>query len=115
MTRLAKKKRRDSERDPSTVKRVLKAGRVALAVGAGVALFSRSGLLEKSNRLFPALMDTKKTFQKEMLGKKGTAMNLYNAYNKSIGEKGQVFKDVLANKKGRPINPSTANIIISLT
>jgi hypothetical protein len=108
VTRLAKKKRRDSERDPSTVKRVLKAGRVALAVGAGAALFSRSGLLEKSNRLFPALMDTKKTFQKEMLGKKGTAMNLYNAYNKSIGEKGQVFKDVLANKKGRPINPSTA-------
>lgn len=105
---MAKKKRRDSERDPSTVQRVLKAGRVALAVGAGVALFSRSGLLEKSNRLFPALMDTKKTFQKEMLGKKGTAMNLYNAYNKSIGEKGQVFKDVLASKKGRPINPSTA-------
>ena len=103
------KKRRDDKRDPSTVKRVLKAGGAVLAVGAGAALFSRSNLLESTNRLIPALLDTSKTYNKAMYGKKRTAMNMYEAFNKSIGKKGEVFKDVLASKdlKVKGYRPST--------
>ena len=95
------KKRRDDGRDSSTVKRVLKAGGAVLAVGAGATLFARSGLLEKSNKLIPALLDTSKAYTKEMYGKKRTAMNMYEAFNKTVGKKGEVFKDVLAGKELR--------------
>ena len=93
------KKRRDDGRDSSTVKRVLKAGGAVLAVGAGATLFARSGLFEKSNKLIPALLDTSKAYTKEMYGKKRTAMNMYEAFNKTVGKNGEVFKKTLANKE----------------
>ena len=98
------KKRRDSDRDPSTAKRVLKAGGAALAVGAGVALFSRSGGLKQASALIPALTDTRKAYNRAMLGKKGTAMDMYNAYVKSVGKKGEVFKETLKKKRGSIVN-----------
>ncbi len=115
---MAKKKRRDSKRDPSTAKRVLKAGGAVLAVGAGAALFSRSGLLKKASDVLPALRDTTRTFNKEMLNKKATAMNLYNAYNKSVGPRGTVLKQTLKNRKtllkegkeALKYNPSTSRL-----
>ena len=103
------KKRRDDKRDSSTVKRVLKAGGTVLAVGAGAALFSRSGLFEKSNKLIPALMETSKSYNKSMYGKKRTAMNMYNAFEKSIGKDGKVFKETLA-RQSTKINPSTGRM-----
>ena len=97
---MAKKKRRDDKRDPSTTKRILKAGRAALAVGAGVALLASNdktfNVAKKAmTELLPTAKQTKKAFQKELFGKKKTAMNLYNAYNKAVGKNGEVVKDAL--------------------
>ena len=108
MTRLAKK-RRDDKRDSSTVKRVLKAGGTVLAVGAGAALFSRSSLFEKGNKLIPALMETGKSYNRSMYGKKRTAMNMYNAFEKSIGKDGKVFRETLA-RQSTKINPITGRM-----
>ena len=112
------KKRRDSERDPSSAKRVLKAGGAVLAVGAGMALLSRSGKLSQLNDVMPVLKDTSRKFNKELLGKKKTALNYYNAYNKSIGKKGEVVKKALRDRKDTiknaakslDYNPSTARL-----
>ena len=106
----SKKKRRKRLRkdETSTAKRVLKFGGTVLAIGAGASLFSRSNLFRKSSELIPALVDTKNTFRKSLLNKKGTAMDYYNAFNKSIGKNGQVFKETLEKQKGRNWNPSTA-------
>jgi predicted KAP-like P-loop ATPase len=117
VTRLAKK-RRDSERDPSSVKRVLKAGGAVLAVGAGMALLSRTGKLSQFNDVMPVLRDTSRKFNKELLGKNKTAMNYYNAYNKAIGKKGEVVKRALRERKSLvqdaakslDYNPSTAKL-----
>ena len=97
---MAKKKRRDAKRDPSTTERILKAGKAALAVGAGVALLANNdkayGVAKKAmTELLPTAKQTKKAFQKEMFGKKKTAMNLYKAYNKSVGKNGEVVKEAL--------------------
>ena len=92
------KKRRDDKRSTSTAKRVLKAGGTVLAIGAGAALFSRSGLLKKTNDIIPALRDTTRTFNKEMLNKKATAMNLYEAYNKTVGPRATVLKNTIKNQ-----------------
>ena len=73
------KKRRDSERDPSTAKRVLKAGRAVLAVGVGAALFSRTGGLKHASAIIPALSDTKKIYNKAMSST--DVLNLYNKYD----------------------------------
>ena len=103
------KKRRDSKRDPSSSQRLLKAGRTALAVGAGAVLFSRSNMGKKVvSETIPALLETKKTYSAALLGKKHTAMNMHDAYMKSIGKKGEVFKKTLSNKKNIKYNPSTA-------
>ena len=98
------KKRRDSKRDPSTAKRVLKAGGAALAIGAGVALFSRSGGLKHASAIIPALSDTKKIYNRNLLNKKKTAMNMYEAYTKAVGKNGEVFKETLKKKRGSIIN-----------
>ena len=45
------KKRLDKERDSSSAQRIMKAGRAALAVGAGAALFSRTKLSTKLHHL----------------------------------------------------------------
>lgn len=110
---MAKKKRRDKKRDPSTTERVLKAGRAALAVGAGVALLASNDKTynvakRAMTELLPTAKQTKKAFQKELFGKKKTAMNLYNAYNKSVGKKGEVVKEALKANKAK----STKNIRI---
>ena len=98
------KKRRDSERDPSTAKRVLKAGGAVLAVGAGAALFSRTGGLKHASAIIPALSDTKKIYNKAMLNKKGTAMDMYEAYTKAVGKNGEIFKETLKKKRGDIVN-----------
>ena len=113
------KKRRDNDRDPSSKKRVLKAGGAVLAVGAGMALLSRTGQLSKLNDVMPVLRDTTRKFNKELLGKqKKTAMDYYNAYNKSIGKRGEVVKKALKERKdlvkdkSKTLNydPSTAKL-----
>ena len=98
------KKRRDSKRDPSTAKRVLKAGGTALAIGAGAALFSRTGGLKHASSLIPALADTKKIYNKNLLNKDKTAMNMYEAYTKAVGKNGEVFKETLKKRRGTVAN-----------
>ena len=98
------KKRRDDKRDSSAAKRVLKAGGTALAIGAGAVLFSRSGGLKHASSLIPAISDTKKIYNKNLLNKKKTAMNMYEAYTKAVGKKGEVFKETLKKRKGSVVN-----------
>ena len=103
---MAKKKRRDKKRDPSTTERVLKAGRAALAVGAGVALLASNDKTynvakRAMTELLPTAKQTKRAFQKELFGKKKTAMNLYNAYNKAVGKNGEVVKEALKANKAK--------------
>ncbi len=93
------KKRRDKERDPSSAQRIIKAGRAALAVGAGVALFNNSQLKHNLRQVMPAIDSTRKTFRNELLNKKKTALNIYNAYDKAIGKDGKVFKKTLEESK----------------
>ena len=104
------KKRRDSKRDPSSAQRLLKAGRTALAVGAGAVLFSKSDLGKKALfETLPAVLETKKTYSAALKGKKHTAMNIHNAYMKSVGKNGEVFKETLSKKKSIAYRPSTAS------
>ena len=94
------KKRRDSKRDPSSGERLLKAGRTALAIGAGAVLFSKSDFGRKVLfETLPATLESKKTFSTALKGKKHTAMNIHNAYMKSVGKKGEVFKETLSKKQ----------------
>ena len=104
------KKRRDSKRDPSSAQRLLKAGRTALAVGAGAVLFSKSDFGKKALfETLPAVLETKKTYSAALKGKKHTAMNIHNAYMKSVGKSGEVFKETLSKKKQIAYRPSTAS------
>ena len=107
---MAKKKRIDKKRDDSTAKRVLKAGGAVLAVGAGAALFSRSGGLKHLSKIAPAISDTTKTFRKELLNKDFNAMNIYNAYDKSIGKNANEFKKTLTKKRTADYKFSTARL-----
>ena len=94
------KKRIDRERDKTSAQRIMKAGRTALAIGAGAVLFSRSNIGTKAlNEFIPAISDTKKAFSKELLGKKRTASSMYEAFNKTIGMDGQAFKATLNARK----------------
>ena len=104
------KKRRDSKRDPSSGERLLKAGRTALAIGAGAVLFSKSDFGRKALfEALPATLESKKIFSTALKGKKHTAMNIHNAYMKSVGKKGEVFKETLSKKRGMAYRPSTAS------
>ena len=106
---MAKKKRRSAKSD-STAKRVLKVGGAVLAVGAGAALFSRKGGLDKLSKVVPAIRDTHVAFRKELLNKDHTAMNIYNAYNKTIGKRGEQFRKTLAKKATQEYSFSTARL-----
>ena len=104
------KKRIDKERDSTSSQRILKAGKAALAIGAGAVFLSKTGLSRKLvSEVVPAVLDTKKTFSKELMGKKTTATNLYNAYNRSIGKNGEVFKKTLTNNKNIKYKPRTSD------
>ena len=100
------RKRRDKERDPSTSERLLKAGTTALALGAGAVFFNKSRLGKTLTReISPALLQTGRNFKKELLGKDKTdLMVLGEAFEKTIGRHGEIFKDTLRNKKLEPLN-----------
>ena len=106
---MAKKKRR-SAKSNSTKKRVLKVGGAVLAAGAGAALFSRKGGLQQLGKIVPAIRDTKVAFQKELLNKNYSAMNIYEAYNKTIGKRGEQFRKTLAKKASKEYSFSTARL-----
>lgn len=94
------KKRRDKERDPSSVQRVAKLGGTALAIGAGAVLFNRSDMgMKIHSEIMPALSKTQKGIRNDLKGKKITAKLLDNTYKKNIGLKGEKIK-ALAKESG---------------
>ena len=105
---MAKKKRLDKKRDKSSSQRVAGYGRAALAVGVGVALFGRTRLDKNLlSEIAPAAIKTGKNFRKELLNKKATASNIYDAYQKTVGKSGKVFKDTLEAQKNKKLHIRT--------
>ena len=93
------KKRRDKKRDPSTRERIMKAGKAALAIGAGAALLASNEksfkMVEKAvTELYPTAAKAKKAFKKEMFGTRRKAMDYYNAYDKVVGKNGKNLKQL---------------------
>ena len=96
------RKRRDNKRDPSSGQRLVKMGKAALAVGTGAALLSKTRFNDELLRtVAPALKNSIEGFNKDMLGQKRTAINLYGAFKKNIGFKGQGIQENLVKQKAK--------------
>ena len=86
------KKRRDKKRDPSSAERITKAAKTALAIGAGAVLFANMDGGKNINELLSTTRRSIKGVNRDLLNKKKTASNIYDAYVNNIGKKGEVFK-----------------------
>ena len=111
---MAKKRRLDRKRDMSSGQRIARFGKAALAVGTGVALFSRARL-DKSilGEFIPAAAKTYKNISKEIAGSDKTALDIHLALKKHIGKDGDAFNQTLKsyrNKKYRINQNRTSNI-----
>ena len=75
------KKRRDKERDSSSIGKVAKVGTAALSVGVGAASFSKLGYTKKfTSEIAPALINTTRSIRKDITKAKASRSGL----NKSI-------------------------------
>ena len=99
---MAKKKRRPNgrkpqrEKSPSMVSKLTKVAKVALAAGTGVALFNNSKLGQSiTHEVIPALYKTAKTYNESLLGTNRKAIDIYDAFQKSVGKRGSAFKETL--------------------
>ena len=102
---MAKKKRLDRKRDKSSGQRVANVGKAALALGVGVALFGRLRLDEKVfGDVGAAVLTTGKNIRKDLLNKRYTASNIYDAYQKNIGKSGKAFKETLDRKRNAKLH-----------
>jgi hypothetical protein len=98
------RKRRDRERDPSSAEKVAKLGGAALAIGASAALFNRSNVgLKFHKEVMPALTKTHRNIGRELVGKKITAKQLSETYNRHIGTNGSTFKALMKENADSPI------------
>ena len=98
---MAKNRRRSNrrpqrEKSPSMVNKLTKVAKVALAAGAGVALFNNSNVGQRIAREYiPALYKTAKTYNESLLGTNRKAIDIYDAFQKSVGKRGSAFKETL--------------------
>ena len=86
------KKRRDKKRDPSSAKRITKAAKTALAIGAVAVLFANMDGGKNINELLSTTRRTVSGINRDLLNKKKTASNIYDAYMNRVGKNGEVFK-----------------------
>ena len=104
------KKRRDNKRDPSAGQRLVKFGKAALAVGAGAALLSKTRFSkELLDDYIPAIGKSTENFRRDMLGKKVNAENLYVAFKKNVGFKGQGIQENILKKRAGKIELDTVS------
>ena len=98
---MAKKRRSNGrrpqrEKSPSAIKQLTNVAKAALAVGSGVALFNNSKFGRTIGReIIPAIAKTAKTYNDSLLGTNRKAIDIYDAYQKAIGKKGEAFKKTL--------------------
>ena len=102
------KKRRDKERDSSSVGKVAKVGAAALAVGVGAASFSKLGYTKKlTSEIAPAVIGTTRSIKKDITKakasrtslKKGLKMqDLYDTYHNHLKDN-KTFKKELQQSK----------------
>lgn len=95
------KKRRDKERDPSSLQRVAKFTGAALGIGFGAASLYRRGGAD----VLAATIKTGTTIADDLAGKKITASNLETVFKKRIGKDGKHYrnlvKDYRSNNNGK--------------
>ena len=103
------KKRRDKERDPSTLQRLGRTSVTALAVGAGAVFLNRNRTTSKLiNDVASPLLKDVKGFKRDLIGRdKTNLMTYYNAYKKHFGKDLSKLKSDIATRK---INPISVNI-----
>lgn len=102
------KKRRDKERDSSSIGKIAKVGTAALSVGVGAAAFSKLGYTKKvASEIFPAVKNTKKVISQDLQkaravrsrDKKGLkAQDIYNTYHNHL-KNNKTFKKELEKTK----------------
>lgn len=102
------KKRRDKERDSSSVGKIAKVGKAALSIGVGAAYFSKKGYTRKfTSEIFPALQKTKKAISTDLSkaravrsrNKKGLkAQDIYDTYQNHL-KNNNTFKKALEETK----------------
>ena len=112
---MAKKRRLDRKRDKSSGQRIANFGKAALTVGVGVALLGRARIDEKVlGDIGSSVLKTRKNIRKDLLNRKRTASNLYDAYQKNIGKGGKAFKETLEAQRKKKIHirtDSTKNMV----
>ena len=103
------KKRRDKERDPSTLQRLGRTSVTALAVGAGAVFLNRNRTTSKLiNDVASPLLKDVKGFKRDLIGRdKTNLMTYYNAYKKHFGKDLSKLKSDIATRK---IDPISVNI-----
>lgn len=107
------KKRRDKERDSSSIGKIAKVGTAALSVGVGAAYFSRKGYTKKlTSEIFPAVIGTKQAITKDLkiarasrnsLNKNIQMQDIYDTYQNHLKNnvtfKRELEKNKIGNKK----------------
>lgn len=88
------KKRRDKERDPSTRQRITGYVKAAAATIAGAAFFNRYATKDAT-----AFTSTAKNIGSDLLGKKKTASNILDSFDRHVGYKGSVYKQTRSLKR----------------
>ena len=109
---MAKKKRRPNgrrpqrEKSPSAIKQLTNIAKAALVVGSGVALFNNSQFGRTIKReLLPTLNKTVKKFNNELAGSRKKGIDIYDAYQKAVGKKGEAVKETLKQVRKTNANP----------
>ena len=106
------KKRRDKERDSSSVGKVAKVGAAALAVGVGAASFSKRGYTKKlTSEIAPAVIGTTRSIKTDLkkarasrtsLNKGLKMQDLYDTYQNHL-KNNKTFKRQLEENKAKSI------------
>ena len=100
--RRGNKKRRDTERDSTAVRRIAKVGAVTAGVIAGGAAFRHSDMGKRlaSSGLAEAAIKSTRGFKRDMLNKPVNIKTLKHAYDRNIGAGGKVIKEEAEKIKG---------------
>ncbi|MEG1494742.1 MAG: hypothetical protein RR406_00360 [Bacilli bacterium] len=112
------KKRRDKERDPSSIEQVAKVGKAALSLGIGAASFTKKGYARKlTSEVAPALIGTTRAIKKDVRNirstKKGISKrldikDLESVYKSHLKEnktfKKQLKENAIGKKKNVKLN-----------
>lgn len=107
------KKRRDKERDSSSIGKIAKVGAAALSIGVGAASFSKMGYTKKlTSEIAPALIGTTKSIKKDLtkakasrkgLNKSMKMQDLYDTYHNHLKGNKTLKEQLDLSRKNRNI------------